>query len=82
MSNQSNTQTEAQFGILYGNSSTWGKTTKAVFDVLFNGKTRVEAANIQGITTQSIQSYLMVNEAKHNTRISLEQNRTYLKAGK
>ena len=74
-------QTKKQFEMMYGNRSNWGKTTSAVFDVLFHDFHRPVAARKHCITTQSIHRFLQNNELKHIERIGMESTQQYLKAG-
>ena len=73
-------QTEKQFEILYGDKEKWSKTTKAVFDVLFNGVHRPVAAREHKVTTQALQSFLVLNKVKHAERVEVETEQQYLAA--
>ena len=64
-------QTEKQFCILYGARSEWSNTTKAVYDVLFNGIHRSVAKRNYDVKAQTIFAFLVRNKQKHEGMFEL-----------
>lgn len=73
-------QTQEQFELLYGNRATWSQTTKAAFDVLFEGAHRPVAAREHGITPQTIQRFFETNKLKHIANTEYAQAGQLIKA--
>jgi hypothetical protein len=62
---QSKPQTKKQFEVMYGEKETWSRTTKAVYEHLFNGERRIVAANDQGISEQTMYAFIKNNSLRH-----------------
>lgn len=70
-------QTELQFKALHGEPDKQSKTSKACFDIIFNGAYRGVAAKEHGISEQTISTFIRNNEHKHADRyLYVEKGKT------